>query len=224
MRGLLVSVFSILMVTAAHGVCPDPTPKVCSEFFRSDAVVLGDVASETEIPEANDFVEGWNYQLHVSRVFRGSVGRTIVVHTGNDSGRLRLEAGHQYVLFATLVDGRLEISDDCGPLSDPAHTPQTLREIEGLRTAQDASIEGEVRGRTGRGGEAPRITVTVLGMGKTYRTVSDSRGLFRVVVPPGHYRVDLDPKAVERFDLDPIDLGHVDLVKGQCAQIGLTAP
>jgi hypothetical protein len=115
-------------------------------------------------------------------------------------------------------DGRLEIGDDCGPLSDPAHSAEVMQEIEKLKDATDASVEGEVR-RAGSDEGVPGVRVTVSGVGTVFRATTDARGLFRLALPPGRYQVDVDPNAAVQWDLNLVDLSNVELVRGQCAQI-----
>jgi len=115
-RRFAIGVLLLMSATVAHAICPIPTPKVCSAFFESDAVFVGTVISEEVVPENDNFIEGWRYHLRVARVFRGGVGRRAVVHTSNDSGRLNLAVGREYLLFASLRNRQLEVGDDCGPL------------------------------------------------------------------------------------------------------------
>src|SRR2546428_1348220 len=124
------------------------------------------------------------------------------VHIANDSGRLTLEVGHQYLLFARSQDGELQIGDDCGPLSDPSRMIQNVRDIENLRRATRAVVEGEIRKATASGAGVPGVAVNVTGMGRTYRGVSDRQGLFRVVVPPGRYSVEVDSRVAVPSDLN----------------------
>jgi hypothetical protein len=214
---LVFCAFLVFCVEVAQGFCPKPTPKVCSEFFRSDAVFVGIVMSEEVVP-ADGGIEGWLYRLRVTRPLRGTVDQTVIVHTPNDSGRLPLAVGRSYLLFAALRGGQLEIRDDCGPLSDPAHAGEAIQEIQKLDSAIDASVEGEVRRSTPSGDGAPGVTVTVSGMGRVYRSTTDARGLFRVSVPPGRYQIDVDASVAVQWDLNSLDLKNVELTRGQCAQ------
>ncbi|MDA2927518.1 hypothetical protein MYX78_09870, partial [Acidobacteria bacterium AH-259-G07] len=100
---LAISSLLLMSTTAAHAICPKPTPKVCSSFFESDAVCTGTVNSQEAVHDQDDFIEGWLYRLRVTQVFRGVLGQTAVVYTPNDSSRLLLEeVGREYVLFAGL--------------------------------------------------------------------------------------------------------------------------
>ena len=225
MRKILIGTFLILSPAVVYGICPMPSPKVCSTFFRSDAVFVGTVVSERAVPDKDDpgGIEGWLYQLRVDRPFRGIAQQTVVVHTPNDSGRLVLRVGRQYLLFATSQNGQLRIGSDCGPLSDSSHLMENVREIENLRRATTAIVEGEVRKDTNSGVGVQGVNITVSGMGRTYRLTSDRQGSFRVMVSPGRYSIDVESRAVELSDLSWINPKNIELVQGQCAQVEFIA-
>jgi len=211
----LVAGFSV-SAGPALAICPYPTPRACSAYFESDVVFVGSVLSRGYSGDG----EYLRFGVRVSRILRGSVGKTAVVYSGNDSGRLLWDVGEEYVVFANRQDGRLLSGGDCGPLSDPAKVAETIREIEGLGRGPSASIEGEVRsGPPDRPGLAG-VAVRIRGGGRTYALRSDSRGSFRVEVPPGRYKVLVDP-TLRRSDYNSTDLNDIRLVRGQCAQLQL---
>jgi carboxypeptidase family protein len=217
-RAIVIVLALWMTAGTAFAICPYPTPKVCSLFFESDAVFVGTVLSQ----EYSDNGEYIRFTVRVSRVLRGSVGPTAAVYTGNDSARLLWEIGKEYVVFARLQDRRLESGNDCGPLSDSARVAETIRQIESLRGQTSASIEGEIRSAPpdGPGIADVDVTVRIHGGGRTYETKSDSRGLFRVRVPPGQYEVVVDPK-LRTSDYNWYNLHEIKLVRGQCAQLQL---
>lgn len=214
MRAVGVVVGLWLSVGPAMAICPYPTPKACSAFFENDAVFVGTVLSQ----RYSDNDEYIRFDVRVSRVLRGSVGRTAVVYTANDSGRLLWDVGKEYVVFARRQQGRLVSGDDCGPLSDSARVAETIRRIRALRRETAASIEGEVRSAPPDGPGIADVAVRIRGQDRTYETKSDSRGTFRVQVPPGHYQVLVDPK-LRPSDYNWYDLNNIDLVRGQCVQL-----
>ena len=130
----------------AAAVCPKPDPKVCSEFFKSDAVFAGRVESQRTVPATGSDYDGWVYQLRVHRVFRGTLGDTVDVFTENSSGRFPLEMGRKYLLFASRGDGRLVI-DNCGNSALLSEATETTRDIERLGKASSGEIEGHVASR-----------------------------------------------------------------------------
>jgi hypothetical protein len=94
-----------------------------------------------------------------------------------------------------------------------------VREIERIRDARDAVIEGDVRADTASGPGAPDVNIRVLGMGKSYAATSDSKGAFHMAVQPGRYRIDVDPRVVAVSDYSGISPSKVVLMPGQCAQV-----
>jgi hypothetical protein len=220
MKGLLAFLLLAVGPAVVLGICPKPTPKVCSAFFESDAVFLGTVLSEETVPDKNEpgFTEGWRYRLRVAKAFRGVSGPTVLVHTANDSGRLILRVGREYLLFARKQDQELQVYDDCGPLSDLSRRAEIAREIENFGKATGAFVEGEVVRETASGAGVSGVDISVSGTGHTSLAISDTRGLFRVAVPAGRYTIDVDPTLATLSDLSGIDLKQVELARGQCAQ------
>ncbi len=201
--------------TPVVAVCPSPVPKACSVFFDSDAVFVATVLSRQYVD--ND--ENIQFEVRVSRVLRGDVKPTVVVYTGNDSGRLNWDVGREYVVFAWRRQGRLWSGDDCGPLSDPKKIAETLREIEELQHATTSSLEGDVLTGLPPSPGVPAVIVRATGNGQTYESKSDHQGKFRMEVPPGLYDLAVDAR-FGQYDINQLQHGttKVRLVAGQCAQ------
>lgn len=101
---------------------------------------------------------------------------------------------------------------------------QTIRQIERLRGENSASIEGEARSAAPDDPGIAKVTVRAQGGGKTYETKSDSRGMFRLRVPPGHYEVIVEPSLRTSDYNGYYNLRDINLVGGQCAQLQLVPP
>jgi len=213
-RGIAVLVGLWLSAGSAYAICPYPTPKACSAFFQSDVVFVGKVLSR----QYSDKGASIRFNVKISRILRGSIGSNADVYTDNDSARLLWDIGKEYVVFAHLENERLVSSDDCGPLSDSARVAETIRQIEKLWGETSAWIEGEIRSAQPSGPGIGNMTVRINGKDKTYETKADSRGLFRLRVPPGHYEVIVDPK-LRTSDYNRYNLHDINLVPGQCAQL-----
>lgn len=151
--------------------------------------------------------------------------RRLRVFTVNTSSRLPLAIGKEYVLFASRTRRGFEIGDDCGPLSQPSHVKETLREIAALSGATSASVEGVVLLPGEAEGDGVKgVGITVTGGGRAYETTSDAAGQFRIAVPPGRYRIRVEPNAAVQSDYNYwTDLDGVHLVRGQCAQVQFVA-
>lgn len=87
----------LLLASCAYAACPLPHPKVCAEFYKSRAVVIGTVVSEEAVDMGD--TDGWLYRLNVTRVFKGAVMDKLSVFTENASARLPLRVGLTYLLF-----------------------------------------------------------------------------------------------------------------------------
>jgi hypothetical protein len=201
--------------TPVVAICPSPTPKACSLFFDNDAVFVATVLSRRYVD--ND--ENIRFEVRVSRVLRGDVKTTAAVYTGNDSGRLNLDVGREYVVFASRRQDRLWAGDDCGPLSDPKKIAETLKEIEELQHATTSSLEGDVLTGLPPSPGVPAVLVRATGNGQMYQGKSDQQGKFRIQVPPGLYDLGVDARFVQ-YDINQLQHGttKLRLVAGQCAQ------
>ena len=207
----------LLLALPADAACPKPVVKVCSEFFKSDAVFVGRVLSQRTVPPRGDLYDGWVYRLRVSRVLRGSLGKITEVFTEDSSGRLPLEVGSEYLLFATLHQGRFEITN-CGNSALLAEAMAKIREIEQIAKTSSGVIEGHVASRPTWHG-VPGIRLLVRGSQGTYSVISDQEGWFRLAVPPGTYSVQADSGSVIPFDLSNDNPAGFVIPKGGCAQV-----
>ena len=208
----IVAVFST-GVDILLAYCSLPTPKVCSEFFESDAVFVARVVSQRYVDDEANI----RFDVRVSQTLRGAVKRDESVYTGNDSGRLLWIVGREYVVFAWRQHGRLVSGDPCGPIGDEhQNVPALLEQIHALGRRRTGSIEGRIVWTLDADG-MPGVPVRVSDGTTTYATRSNRKGDFRVDVPPGVYEILPDP-SVKQSDLNWESLTGVRLVAGQCSQ------
>ncbi len=214
----------VLFGTPGLAVCPQPHPRVCAEFFKSSPVFVGTVVSKRTVPYEGDFLDGWIYRLRVHRLFRGPTGNFVEVFTENSSARFPLDVGQRYLLFAERYGGRFVI-DSCGNSGLLSQAGETIRQIEEL---EKATAGGEIAGRILAGyGEGylerpiEGVRVTARGEQKTYATVTDREGRFRIVVPPGKYTVQTESShwTVSPFDLSYDDPSKIVIHNGGCADL-----
>ncbi len=202
--------------SSASAYCMPPPPKTCSLYFSSDAVF---VAKVVKYGHTDDW-EYERYDLQVSRILKGSVGRSTTVFTGNNTGRVNWGLGESYVVFARRTNGRLVAGDGCGDQSDPSRKDRFLREIAELKRSTSASIEGRVVREWDSGDGFEGFSIRVAGPSRQYTTKSGRDGYFNIRVPAGRYRVVIDPRSVAPGG----NVNRVDLVAGQCAQFEFRAP
>ena len=214
-----------LLICTVNGLtaCPQPFPKVCAEFFKSDAVFVGTVLEEHSVV-VDDFIEELRYVIRVENTFRGDERKTVTVSTENASARFLLEPGQRYLLFAKLYENRLWIHS-CG---NSGLTSETNDVVEQIKQILRAPGEGEISGRvlmgSGKGYlEVPATgaRVVVRGSQGLLATVTDKAGEFRIKVPAGEYSIQL---LSQDFEIDPYDLSYDDparpivIASGACAQ------
>ncbi|MGA9852663.1 MAG: hypothetical protein WBR15_07005 [Gammaproteobacteria bacterium] len=207
---------AVFMSGVASAFCSAPPPKVCSAYFQADVVVRGKVLS---VQRNADWI---HYKISIEKTFKGQQLPTRYFDTGNDSGRLSLDAGAKYVLFAYRNDNRLEIGCDEEPLSDPSKVAVVSAEIERLQASKQtfAIIEGEVLAAD-YSSPLPGVSVVATGLGGIHRVVSNNKGLFSMRVPPGLYSVHVAPNIVEQTIYSEIYTNpeSIHLEPGQCAQL-----
>jgi len=174
----------------ARALC-SVVPRVCTEFFRSAAVLTGTVVSERDWSSDTDFIERTYYKLKVEGVYRGETHEFIEVYTENNSGRLKLEVGKGYLLFASAGVGGLLIG--CGGNSaELKDASETMREIKRLLAGMQSAHGGDIGGLVRFSDAEPDkgvagVEIVVKGNGHTYVARTNSDGRFHVHVPAGQY-------------------------------------
>ncbi len=223
--------FAILMMLllpcAAGAYVPVPQAMACMLYFRSDVVFTGQVlAKEAAKGPAGG---GWVYTLKLIKSYRGASTPTLRVFAADDSGRLKLEEGKQYLLFAFNQDGRLSIAYDqvSGELKDTQQALKDLDKVMARRSGDGGEIYGRVTKRVfgpdsgGLGG----IPVTIQGPDGNTRVVTDQDGWFKVHVPTGSYSATaLSP--AWKFQAEGTaweDASGFQVPDGGCAEIQIQA-
>jgi len=177
----------------AKAVCPAPEIPANSEFFKRDLVFTGSVLSFRELPDTDDAIGGWLYQVKVEKIFRGVARPAVEVFTENSSIRFPLEKNREYLLFADRRAGRFEI-DNCGNsalISEAADSLERLNRL--LAGKQPSEIEGWIAAETG-GIDVSGVLVTIKSQSKSYTAVTDKDGWFHFPAPPGRYKLDFSSK------------------------------
>jgi hypothetical protein len=160
-------------------------------YFKSDVVLIGQVTSTDTIKDSGGDRKGWSYTLKVIKSYRGAAVPTMKVFTANDSGKLPLEVGKTYLLFASQVDGRLSIGYDevSGELKDAQQALKDLDKIMARRPDQGGDVYGRITKRVfdpdtgGLGG----IAVNIQGAAGSAHAMTDENGWFKVHVHAGNY-------------------------------------
>jgi hypothetical protein len=213
----LLTTSALWAARTAEAICAAPPPKICNAFFKADVVLLGTVLAEQRDSE-------WiRYKFEIQRTLKGESRAIRSVFTGNDSGRLSLDVGSEYVVFGYWNSGRLVVGCDEQALSDTAESRMVVREIDQLLASKPemSSVEGQVVKFGDFSAPLAGVSVTVTGTGSKYTAMSDSGGQFLMSVRPGTYRVEVDSSVVEQTIYSEIytDVKSLHLEPGQCAQL-----
>jgi hypothetical protein len=215
----------------ARTIC-SVVPRVCTEFFRSTAVFSGAVVSERDwYPPPDSDVEDARtyYKLKVETVYRGTSQEFIEVYFEDNSGRMGLEVGHEYLLFALMRAGQLLIG--CGgnsaELKDASGMIREIRRLmAGMQSAHGGDIGGLVRFSYSEPNKGiPGLRIIVEGNGHTYVTRTNGEGRFHLHVPEGQHvaRVDSEKWRADRDDNAYEDPDGFRVEKGGCADLILFA-
>ena len=198
--------------------CLEPYPRVCTEFYDSDAVFTGTVVGVRAVKSGGRFIEGWYYRMKVSESFRGPSGPFVEVYTENASARYPLEKGRKYLLFAGDYTGVLRISC-CGNSGYIEDSAEAIRQIEEIKkTKSGGEIAGEIRGLDG---EFEGARIIAVGDKQTYETKVDSQNWFHMKVPDGTYRLHAEApgRSFVPFDLTYDNPDHIVVQPGGCPQM-----
>jgi len=217
----------LFLAFPVSAVCRLPHPRVCAEFFHSDAVFTGTVISVREWPTGKAGPGGWFYRLKIAKSYRGPSQGVIEVFTGNDTGRFPLEKGQAYLVFAYKQKGILNI-DNCGNSGELSKAGETVQKVESLVADMKSASGGDIGGRvvvSQKDASVRGITVTAKNGGKTYTGVTDDEGWFHIHVPPGKYVVwpETSQWIVTPYELSYDNEDHVSIEPGSCAELQFLA-
>ena len=232
-----VIVTALVFAGSAGAVCLEPSPvRVCTEFYRSEAVIAGKILSVRQFPQTPDpnNVEGWFYQFQIDRTYWGKPQGTIEIYTGNDETHFPLEVGHSYLLFVNKnAQGRIA-PEACGNSAEIGKADATLKAIDTILADDKSSAGASIGGRVNlpvAGSQAmsdavvPGVTIIAHGFGRDFTAKTDKEGRFDIHVPAGSYNVIGES---EGWNLVPYALSymHADnfaLRDGGCADLQFLA-
>jgi hypothetical protein len=208
---------------AVLAACPGPELPVCAEFF-DNYVFVGKVLS-SQYREGED-VNRWQYDLAVTKMFRGPRVPTLRVYTEETGGSLMLDVGQQYLLFAAQTPVGLEI-DACGNSGKLSETQPALDQIEQINRASLDHQGGKIEGRVVQfvahddpdgGVEGVQLTEK---NSKIIRAVSDSQGRFSMHAPAGRYSVQASSEkwSISGYDLSYDHANDFMVYDGGCAEL-----
>jgi len=222
----------------AQAVCLAPQPvRVCTEFFRSENVMVAKILSVRKIPDTPDpnNVEGWFYKIAVDKSYRGPKIPNDEIYTGNDETKFTMEVGKTYLLFVNNNPQSRPAPDACGNSSEISKANDAVAAIDKILKAAASGGGGDIGGRVMvpiAGSQAisesgaPGISLTIQNyVGRDQTVTTDQDGRFDAHVPGGHYTV---VGASETWDIVPYALSYMkpvdfELPDGACADLMFVA-
>ena len=228
---ILFVAFVVASSLPARPFCSEPQPRlICAEYFASQLVVEATlVNTEKELWKNDpDGILARVYTLRVNRNLRGELTETIRVYEENDSGRAAFDwvRGRKYLLFLFHTRGKTTWSlDGCGNSGPVAKAARALAVIEQVKSRGGSGfIHGRASDEVLSSGLSG-VRVEVSGAAGRFSAKTNSRGNFRIEVPPGNYsvmsaRTD-DGDVFETSDISYIDGKNIQIQPGGCAQIQL---
>lgn len=209
---------TLLLAAEADAICLEPSPvRVCTEFYRSDAVIVGKVLSERKFPDTPDpnNIEGWIYKFQIDKTYWGKPQGTIELYTGNDETHFPMEVGRSYLLFVSKnAQGRVA-PDTCGNSAELSKADAALKAIDKILAGDKSSAGASIGGRVNlpvAGSQAmsdavvPGVAITAHGFGRDFTVKTDKEGRFDIHVPPGSYSVTGES---EGWNLVPYALSYM---------------
>jgi hypothetical protein len=190
-----------------------PRDSLEMEFSESDVVFVGTVGDTTTVDAK---AREYDTTFAVGEVLRGSPGRTAVVRSTWDGASCEygpFVRGTQMLVYATTYANQLHVSV-CSFTKRLADAGDELVRLRRLAKQKVAVIEGAVLfdddvyfGSTTR--HTPRANVEVRARGTTYAAHTGSDGRYRLELPPGTYKLDVqesDPTLTLDEDEGPVAL------------------
>lgn len=240
--GLGVSfLLSPLCATTAMAECANhpgqARPRVCDEFYYSDAVFEGTVVSTRQVPTAPADpanIMGWVYTLEINKAYRGLEQRTVEIYAGNDTSGVPLQHGHTYILFVKKNPQGYLAPNSCGSTSEMSKANETMAFLKKLMEDRKTSNRGEIGGRVFAvaAGEislsdqpAPGIKVIAHAGDKTFQDITDAKGQFHIGVPVGKYTVTTESNAwtVTPYALSYAKPDNIVIENAGCADLDMLA-
>lgn len=231
-----LALLGIFSAVEAGALCLRPDERVCAAFFRSSDIFTGTVISQRNEPEPAEFYEAACFKLAVRETFKGEFRGQAEVCTHNDSGRLMLDTGKTYLLFARKSKGTAWIGEaSCASniSHELAPNDKALADLRAFLRDQPNMTQANIGGRISRdrlfsypASALSGAEVVAHGAAGDFTGVSDAGGRFSIAVPPGKYSATAQYKGqvLEAYDLSFDDPTALSLERGQCADLQFLEP
>lgn len=219
--------------------CREYGTPLCAQFWRADAVFVGQVIDIKPLKRKPDDVYTYVVsRFRVQESFRGVSGPIVGVGTAtNTLCEPKFKKGKRYLVYASLDDKTNQLfAGSCNGTTTAVDIDERLTELRKLAHREvGQSISGLIK--THRYHGVPGIAVEVASSDKTFKTMTNKYGKFSISLPnPGAFKVRVSvPYAVELTDSSDDNLAvrsnqtesgsifeyEVILEKSQCSYLEL---
>ena len=218
--------------------CREYGTPICAQFWRSDAVFIGQVVDIKPLKNKPDTVYTYvMVSFKVQESFRGASGPKVGVATATTMCDTKFKKGKQYLVYASLDDKTNQLfTGMCRGTTLAVDIDESLKELRKLAHREvEESISGRIK--TNRYEGVPGIAVEVTSNDKTFKTMTTKYGEFSISLPsPGSFKVRVSvPYPVHLLDSSDDDLTvrsnqtksgstfeyDVTLEKSQCSHLEL---
>jgi hypothetical protein len=231
-QGLLVLLGSR---DASACTCISPNP-VCSAYWKTDAVFVGEVVSVVALGDRPaNMLPRKRVHLRVVEAFSGTTTSEVDVETGAGNGDCGypFQIGGVYLVFGSRSTRAAAFTTDiCSPTRPFRESDTDIAYLRGLKGPAPASarIYGTAmswdpspnRGSTGPGPRVPFVGARAIAKGATgtFSAVSGSDGTFDIPVPPGRYAMSVEVPEGKYSLISPREIALDDT--RACAEVPIT--
>jgi hypothetical protein len=224
-RRVIAATLVAVLTPVASAVCQVPQPRiVCAEYANSKAVLVANLRATKRVVVDGD-TDGYLYTFSVKTLMRGDAASKFELWEENSSGRAAFEwkVGVDYVLFLARDVQRPThawVIDGCGNSGPVNASAKVLQAIRSHASSTIGLVYGMVSSDSLTTG-VPNVTVKATGNHKSFSTITDQSGRFRLQLPAGEYIVDA-MRDRESFRPEPFSYENprnLKILPGYCAQI-----
>lgn len=206
-RPLLIIVAVLCMLAFNEPIqacqCREYGAPICAQFWRSDAVFVGQVIDIGPLKKRPDNVYTYlMVRFTVEESFRGVSGPRVSVGTATTICDTKFKKGKRYLVFASLDDETNQFfTGMCTGTTLAVDIDDSLKELRKLKQREaEGSISGRIK--TNRYQGLPGIKIEVTSNDETFKTMTTKYGNFSLSLPgPGSFTVRVTvPYAVRLMD------------------------
>jgi hypothetical protein len=218
--------------------CREYRTPICAQFWRSDAVFVGQAVHIEPLKNKPDDVYSYvMVRFRIEESFRGVSGPMVAIGTATTMCDTKFKKGKRYLVYASFDQATNQLfTGMCTGTTLAVDIDESLKELRKLAQRDvKESISGRIKTHRYQG--LPGIKVEVMSKDKTFGTMTTKYGDFSLALPgPGVFTVRVSvPYAVRLEDVSDDDVAvrstqtesistfdyDVTLQKSQCSYLEL---